>query len=122
MIGFILNIPYTVVGFLVAVVSVPTQLELRTNPYVFVFNVRKFWWMVGGLKNIRAITIGHVVILGPKLEEGDLEHELIHVEQNQKRPLVQPVLYFIELLRKGYKNNRYEEEAYRRAGNMFKDR
>src|SRR3989338_7201315 len=122
MIGFILNIPYTVVGFLVAVVSVPTQLELRTNPYVFVFNVRKFWWMVGGFKNIRAITIGHVVILGPKLEEGDLEHELIHVEQNQKRPLVQPVLYFIELLRKGYKNNRYEEEAYRRAGNMFKDR
>ena len=120
MLAFLLNIPYTVIGLMTALISIPTSVKFRTKPYAFVLNVKKFWWTIGYHKNARAMTVGHVVLLGPNLEERDLEHELIHVEQYQRMPLVYPVLYYIELLRKGYRNNKYEDEAYRRAGNIYK--
>ncbi len=120
MLGFILNIPYTLIGLVMILVSVPTQLEFRKNPYAFVLEVKTFWWAFGYMKNARAMAIGHTVLLGPNLEDKDLEHELIHVEQYERMPLVQPFLYYFELLRKGYRNNKYEDEAYRRAGNIYK--
>jgi len=120
MIAFILNIPYTIIGLMFAIISIPTGIKFRTNPYVFVLNVRRLWWTVGYMKNARAAAIGHVVILGPNLESNDLAHELIHVEQYQRMPLIQPILYFVELTRKGYRNSKYEKEAYRRAGNIYK--
>lgn len=121
MVGFILNIPYTIVGLLVALVSIPTKkMGLETNPYAIILNVKRFWWVFGCLKNARAMAIGHVVLLGPSIEDKDLEHELVHVEQHQRMPLIQPILYQIELMRKGYRNNKYEDEAYRRAGNVYK--
>ena len=120
MLRFILNTPYTIVGLIMSLISIPTKLEFRKNPYAFVVSVKKFWWAFGYMRNARAMTIGHVVMLGPNLEDKDLEHELVHVEQNQRTPLIQPVLYHIELIRKGYRNNKYEEEAYRRAGNIYK--
>ena len=122
MIGFILNIPYTAIGLVVALVSLPTGVRFRTNPYAFILNVKKFWWTFGYRKYVRAMAIGHVVLLGPNLEDKDLEHELIHVRQHERAPLVQPILYYIELIRKGYRNNKYEDEAYREAGNVYKDK
>lgn len=65
------------------------------------------------------MTIGSTVILNPRVEDKDLEHELVHVEQGQRVPLIQPILYYTELLRKGYRANKYEEEAYSRAGNRY---
>ena len=120
MLGFILNIPYTVVGLIMALASIPTRIYLRTDPYAFVLNVRKFWWVFGYMKHARAMAIGHVVMLGPNIEVKDLEHELIHVEQHQRMPIIQPFLYYYELIRKGYRNNKYEDEAYTRAGNVYK--
>jgi len=120
MVGFILNIPYTALGFLIAVVSFPTSITFNTHPYAFVLRVKKFWWAFGYLRRARAMAVGHVVLLGPNLEEHDLEHELIHVEQHQRMPIIQPLLYNIELIRKGYRNNKYEVEAYTRAGNPYK--
>jgi hypothetical protein len=121
MIGFILNIPYTIVAFGAVLLSLPTKLELRRRPRAFIFNVKKFWWTFGYMTNARAMAIGHVVMLGPNFLDKDLEHELIHVEQYQRMPLVFPILYHIELIRKGYRNNKYEDEAYRRAGNVYKE-
>lgn len=121
MIGFILNIPYTAIGVLIAVASIPSSLRFVRNPYALVMKVKKFWWLVGYMKNARAMAIGHSVLLGPNFENGDLEHELVHVEQHQKMPLIHPILYYIELLRKGYRNNKYEIEAYSRAGNRYKE-
>lgn len=68
------------------------------------------------------MAIGHVVLLGPRLEDKDLEHELVHVVQYQRMPLIHPVLYIVELIRKGYRNNKYEIEAYQKAGNIYKDK
>ncbi len=121
MIGFILNIPYTLIGLIVAVVSIPTSISFRKKPYAVVIQIKDFWWVFGYIKNARAMAIGHAVLLSPKIEDKDLEHELVHVQQHERMPLIQPILYYIELLKKGYRNNKYEDEAYRIAGNIYKD-
>lgn len=47
--------------------------------------VKSLWWRDWGyVKGARAVTIGHVVLLGPRIEYKDLEHELIHVQQHQR--------------------------------------
>ncbi len=66
------------------------------------------------------MTVGHVILLNPRVEENDLEHEQVHVEQYQRFPVIFPFLYYFELLRMGYRNNKYEEEAYSRAGNIYR--
>lgn len=65
------------------------------------------------------MALGHVVMLGPLEKEKDLEHELIHVEQWIREPFIHFFLYNIELMRHGYRNNKYEVEAYDRAGNIY---
>lgn len=71
------------------------------------------------MKNIRGMAMGNVVLLGPKELEGDLEHELVHVEQFQRAPLIHPFLNFIETVRHGYANNKYEKEAYEKSGSPY---
>ncbi|MDP3770608.1 MAG: hypothetical protein Q8R40_06805 [bacterium] len=122
MIGFILNIPYTLIGLIVGIVSMPTSLELRKNPYAIVIKIKNFLWVFGYMKNARAMAIGHTVLLSPRIEDRDLEHEFVHVQQYQRMPLIQPILYYIELFRNGYRNNKYEDEAYRIAGNIYKEK
>ncbi len=73
------------------------------------------------MKGARAAAMGHVVLLSPLTEDKDLEHELVHVDQYQRLPFIQPFLYYFELLRKGYRNNKYEVEAYEKAGNIYKE-
>ncbi len=120
MIGFILNIPYTVIGLIVAIMSIPMHVSFVKNPYAIVITVKDFWWECGYIKRARAMAIGHVILLGPKLEEKDLEHELVHVEQYQRAPLAHPFLYYYEHFKNGYRNNKYEKEAYERAKNVYK--
>lgn len=120
MLGFIFNIPYTLLGLALGLISWPLKIEFRKDHYAFIVSVKKFWWAVGYLNKARAMTIGHVILLGYLLENKDLEHELVHVEQNKRMPLIQPFLYYYELIRKGYKNNKYEVEAYSKAGNVYK--
>ncbi len=122
MIGFILNFPYTIIGLLLALVSVPYKIEFRRHPYAIIVFIKRFWWLFGYMKNGRATATGHVVLLGPNVEDKDLEHELIHVEQYSRAPLIHPILYYIELFKHGYRNNKYEKEAYERAGNIYKER
>ncbi|MEK7063490.1 MAG: hypothetical protein AAB955_02245 [Patescibacteria group bacterium] len=122
MLGFLLNLPYTLAGVVLALVSGPTSLTSNKNPRALIFKVSKLWWAVGYMRGARAMAVGHAVLLGPNLEDKDLEHELVHVEQFARMPLVHPFLYYTELLRKGYRANKYEDEAYRRAGNVYKDK
>lgn len=123
MLNFILNLPYTFLGLLVALMCLPDfKMNFNARPIAIIFRVASFWWAFSYMKGARAMAIGNVVILGPNLEKGDLEHELVHVEQFDRNPLIQPILYLIELGRKGYRNNKYEVEAYTRAGNIYKER
>lgn len=72
------------------------------------------------MKGLRATAMGNIVLLGPNLEDKDLEHELIHVEQHMRYPLIFPLLFWLELYRHGYRKNRFEREAYDKAGNIYK--
>jgi hypothetical protein len=120
MISFVLNLPWTITGLIVGLISAPTKMKFNNRPRAFIWNVRSFWWAFGYMKNARAMTIGQVILLGPNLADKDFEHELVHVEQYEKAPLVHPILYYMELMRKGYRNNKYEQEAYSKAGNYYK--
>ncbi len=121
MLGFILNIPYTVIGLIMGLISFPNKIYFKKKPYAFILNIKKFWWAFGYMKNARAMAIGQVVLLSPSLEANDLEHELIHVRQYERAPIIHPILYLFELKKNGYKNNKYEIEAYAKAGNFYRD-
>lgn len=120
MISFLLNIFYTTAGFFCGLFSLPTSIKFVKRPFAFIFQVKTFWWAIGYMKKARAMTVGHVILLGPKTEALDLEHELIHVKQYEKMPFIFPFLYYLELFKKGYKNNKYEVEAYQLAGNIYR--
>lgn len=121
MISLILNLPYSIIGILVSLISLPTlKIDFIASHLAVVMHVNKFWWAIGYMKGARAMAIGNVVILGPNLEKYDLEHELVHIEQYRRMPIIQPIFYLSELFRRGYRNNKYEVEAYSKAGNIYK--
>ena len=70
--GFILNIPYTIVGLFVGFISIPKTIKWMARPYAVILNVKNFWWAVGYMRHARAMAIGHVVLLGLKVEDRDL--------------------------------------------------
>lgn len=120
-ISFLLNIPYTLIGFALALLSLPTDIKITKRPFAFVVSVKRFWWVFGYMRNARAMVLGNIILLGPGIEAGDLEHELVHIRQYRREPFIHPFLYYIELMRKGYRNNKYEVEAYNQAGNLYKE-
>lgn len=114
--AFILNLPWTLVGFFTAIISFPTKVELFKQKFVFVFRVSNFWWYKFIHPGVRAMTHGHVILLNPQADDLDLKHELVHIEQFNKHPLIFPALYFLESILRGYQKNRYENEAYTLSG------
>jgi hypothetical protein len=120
LIAFILNLPWTILGLFVGLISIPERVRIDKENWAIILWVKSWWWTVLWMKNARAATIAHVVLLGDRTENLDLEHELIHVEQYMRIPFVHPFLYYLELIRHGYGNNKYEVEAYRRSGNEYK--
>ncbi len=96
------------------------KIDFRSKDLAIIVWCRSFWWTLGYMKGARAMTIGHVVILGPKIEVDDLAHELVHVSQYKRFPLIFPFLYYRELFSNGYKNNKYEVEAYATSGSIYR--
>jgi hypothetical protein len=119
MIAFLLNSPYTLLGIIVALSCFPYSVSFQTNPIALLFKVHKCWWGVGPYKYMRAATIGHVILLTDKTLKNDFEHEIIHIRQQEKYPLIFWFLYFWETLRKGYRQNRFEEEAYTKSKSYY---
>lgn len=115
----ILNLPVTIIGLVPMLLSGPYRIRFKKNPYAIVCNVKKFWWVFGYMKHARAMTIGHVILLGPRELPNDLEHEIIHVKQAERYPLIQPVLYLYELIKNGYRQNRFEVEAYTLSNSIY---
>lgn len=100
------------------VISLPKRIQFRSNAVVL--DVRSFWWVVSA--GVRAMTLGNVVLLGPDIEARDLEHELVHIEQAMREPLIHPILSVIEQIRYHGMDNKYEREAYSRAGNIYREK
>ena len=116
----ILNFPWTVLGIIIGLISIPKSVSLSNK--ALIFKTSSWWWtkFFSYMKGVRGQAMGSVVILGQNALPFDLEHELIHVDQYRTYPLIFPLLYFFEYIRFGYKNNKFEREAYLKAGNEFK--
>ncbi len=119
--AFLLNLPWTLIGLLVGVIDVPTKVGIHSRPFAIVLHVKSFWWsrLLPGHRGVRAITNGQVVQLGPTALPGDFEHELVHVEQHLRAPFIHPVMYDWQIIRYGYRQNKYEQEAYLRSGSRY---
>ena len=120
LVSLLLNLPWTLIGLLYVVTSIPTSLRVNRHPLALIFTVKSLWWRswVGGQQGVRAVTIGNVVLMGKTLEH-DLEHELIHVRQHMRAPFIHPLLYLYQSLRYGYRRNKYEQEAYGQSGSRY---
>jgi hypothetical protein len=120
---YLLNVPWTLIGLVLAIVSLPKRVRFIKD--AIVFDVRSFWW--SGLiwymrgKKVRAITNGNTISLGPLEEERDLAHELVHVGQYMKQPFIYPLFYLVEVIKHGSSpNNKYEKEAYETTGSVYR--
>lgn len=120
--NYLLNLPWTLLGLLSSLLSLPKKVTLNKSPRAVVVSVQSFWWYswLPGMKGARAMAIGNVVLLGPNILDKDLEHELVHTEQFNREPLIHPLLYSYQTFKHGYRNNKYEKEAYDKAGNVYK--
>ena len=120
MISFVLNFPYTLCLFLLGLSCQPKYIKLNKKPFAIVVKVKDFWWKGFVYKHSRAMASGNTVLLGPREEEQDLEHELIHVNQHNKLPFIYPVFYYYESFKHGYRMNKFEDEAYTKSGSIYK--
>lgn len=120
-IAFIINLPFSIVGIVIALISVPKKVRFDANNMAFIFSINSLWWtsVVPWLKGARATVTGHTVLLGPDADNADLDHELIHVDQWIRAPFIHPFLYYIEYFKHGYRQNKYEDEAYRASGSRY---
>ena len=120
-VSFISYLPWTILGILCALMSGPARLRLFWQPLSIVFDVKSFWWYrwLPANKGVRAVNIGHATLLGPQADAKDLAHELIHVEQHERVPLIYPLLYTYRTWKYGYRQNPYEQEAYKKSGSRY---
>lgn len=114
---YLLNLPWTLLALIVAILSIPISIDKNDN--AIIVKVRTFWWHPS--KGIRALTLGNVILTGRKILKNDLKHEMVHIDQHMREPLLHPFLAMVEQLRNGPKNSKYELEAYDKAGNKFID-
>lgn len=109
------NLPYTMFGIAVGLISIPrsVHIEYVLEVPVVVLHVRTLRWMFL-FPRVRGVTFANTVLIGPLATPTVLSHELVHVEQFLKRPVVFPLAYWWELVWNGYRGNRFEVEAYSR--------
>lgn len=116
---FLLNIPWTLVGFLQALVSIPYRVRFDSERFAIIFDVISLWWLdiFHAPNKPKGVASGHVVCIGPRGRGNEkiLFHELIHVEQHIRYPFIAPFLYWHEMIRRGYRKNQFEIEAYNRS-------
>lgn len=119
----LLNLPWSAIGIFNALLSLPKKVKFSRKPPPIIFNVRSFWWYrwLPSRKKIRGITNGHVISLTDEADELDLKHELIHVEQHMRYPLICGPLFLFEQFRhwSDPMSNRFEKEAYQKSGSRF---
>lgn len=74
--------------------------------------------------DLTAITIGQTCYVkrGARLSDETVAEEQAHAQQWKKYGWIFPVLYLWELMRHGYKNNKYEIEAKLKARGIINRR
>ena len=90
--------------------ALPDGVEVRRNGWI----PRIGGWFMGSRRPAGGVTLGRTIVVpeGAEPTESLLVHELVHVEQ-WRDPLF-PLKYCAQWVRRGYRGNPYEIEAYRR--------
>lgn len=87
-----------------------------------------FQWLPGFMPTVQGITLWNTVYLKKRycpIDPGRLDlvelllHELVHVVQFRRGPLVFPLRYLYDYVRVGYRSNPAEEEARNRSEELI---
>ena len=107
---FILNLPWSLIGFFLALIGIPMGFSFIKG--ALVVRVATVWFIKS---RYRAVTFHRVIIHNLKPDCDSLnktiKHELIHTEQYERYWGIFPFIYIIESWRHGYSNNCFEVEA-----------
>ena len=112
-ISLILNIPWSIVGIVLAVTSLPVKINsFVSSSLTLVIDVKRVWLIEIFYKGrIKGVALGNIVLLSNVAEPATIKHELVHSKQFINYPFVFMFMYYIEIARHGYQNNIYEVEA-----------
>ena len=98
---------------LCGLLSLPQSIKIDKIQFLMVMKVKRLWINEIFLRRrVRGFTLGNTVLLSDVSESNTYSHEIIHIKQFMRMPFIFPVLYCVESIRNGYRNNKYEEEAY----------
>lgn len=115
-IAFVMNLPWSLLGFVYGLLLLPTSIKTDKLALVIVVKVRRLWVNEIFLgRKVRGFTLGNTVLLSNIANDNTYNHEIIHVRQFTKAPFVFPLLYCLQFIKNGYKNNKYEKEACRES-------
>lgn len=107
----IINIPWTILGFLIGLICLIYKIKFDERGFLLIF-VKRLWVTEVFLKRrTYGLVLGNIIILSQYADKKTLIHEIKHIEQFKKMPLIFPVLYLYESYKYGYANNKFEIEA-----------
>ena len=115
-IAIVLNFPWSLLGFFYGALSLPANIKIDKAQSVIIVKVKRLWINEIFLgRKVRGFTLGNTVLLSDITDGNIYSHEIIHVEQFTKIPLLFPLFYLVESMKNGYQANKYEKEAYQRT-------
>ena len=115
-IAIVLNFPWSLLGFLYGMLLLPASIKMDKAELVVIIKVKRLWINeIFLMRRVRGFTLGNTVLLSDVADGNTYSHEIVHVEQFTKMPLLFPLLYLVESMKNGYQANKYEKEAYQRT-------
>jgi hypothetical protein len=126
LLGILWALPYTLIGLLIGTIGLCTGGHAWTGGRAVEFHGGAVRWFVTRLPHGQftlAFTLGHV-ILGQSAASLDIarDHEMVHVRQYERwGPFMGPAYLLSSLIlwiagRNPYRDNPFERQAYREAG------
>src|SRR3989338_1675608 len=113
---FILNFPWSLLGLFYGLLLFPASIKMDKAELVIIVKVKRLWVNEIFLRRrCRGFTLGNTVLLSDVANSNTYGHEVVHVEQFTKMPLLFPLFYLVESMKNGYQTNKYEKEAYQRT-------
>lgn len=115
-IAFVMNLPWSLLGLVYGLLLLPSSIKIDKLAFVIVVRARRLWVNEVFLGwRVRGFTLGNTVLLSNLADNTTYDHEIVHVRQFTKKPFVFPILYCLEFIKNGYKDNKYEKKAYRES-------
>ena len=111
-VSFFLNLPWSLFGLFYGFITVPRKMETGTLYLALIVKVRRLWINELFLGHrVKGCPLGNVVLLSDAADSSTYNHEVVHLEQFTRIPLLFPLFYILESMKSGYRANKYEKLA-----------